>query len=106
VDSNLYGAFPVKRLFWVVLTVFCSERESDELAMWRGYFEEAMQLRATSPKVGLMKLRQVPGEQKYGVALREGPSFGLRCGSPAHPRARYSSCTRAPMPAIHTRAII
>ena len=26
-DSNLYGAFPVKRLFWVVLTVFCSERE-------------------------------------------------------------------------------
>jgi hypothetical protein len=27
VDSNLYGAFPVKRLFWVVLTVFCSERE-------------------------------------------------------------------------------
>jgi hypothetical protein len=26
-DSNLYGAFPVKRLFWVALTVFCSERE-------------------------------------------------------------------------------
>ena len=26
-DSNLYGAFAVKRLFWVVLTVFCSERE-------------------------------------------------------------------------------
>jgi hypothetical protein len=24
---DLYGAFPVKRLFWVVLTVFCSERE-------------------------------------------------------------------------------
>ena len=27
VDSNLYWAFRVKRLFWVVLTVFCSERE-------------------------------------------------------------------------------
>ena len=26
-DLNLYGAFPVKRLFWVVVTVFCSERE-------------------------------------------------------------------------------
>ncbi len=26
-DSNLYEAFLVKRLFWVVLTVFCSERE-------------------------------------------------------------------------------
>ena len=25
--SDLYGAFPVKRLFWVVLIVFCSERE-------------------------------------------------------------------------------
>ena len=24
---DLYGAFPVKRLFWVVLRVFCSERE-------------------------------------------------------------------------------
>ena len=24
---DLYGAFPVKRLFWVALTVFCSERE-------------------------------------------------------------------------------
>ena len=24
---DLYGVFPVKRLFWVVLTVFCSERE-------------------------------------------------------------------------------
>src|SRR6202048_670499 len=24
---DLYGAFPVKRLFWVVLPVLCSERE-------------------------------------------------------------------------------
>ena len=24
---DLYGAFPVERLFWVVLRVFCSERE-------------------------------------------------------------------------------
>ena len=24
---DLYGAFPVKRLFWVLLTVLCSERE-------------------------------------------------------------------------------
>jgi len=27
VAVDLYRAFPVKRLFWVVLTVFCSERE-------------------------------------------------------------------------------
>src|SRR5271166_3544633 len=25
--ADLYGAFPVKRLFWVLLTVLCSERE-------------------------------------------------------------------------------
>ena len=25
--ADLYGAFPVKRLFWVLLSVFCSERE-------------------------------------------------------------------------------
>ena len=25
--ADLYGAFPVKRLFWVVLRVFCAERE-------------------------------------------------------------------------------
>src|SRR6202008_2543885 len=25
--ADLYGAFPVKRLFWVAQTVFCSERE-------------------------------------------------------------------------------
>src|SRR6478752_10569426 len=27
-DSNLYGAFPVKWLFWVLLRVLCSERDS------------------------------------------------------------------------------
>ena len=26
-DSNLYGAFPVKWLIWVLLRVLCSERE-------------------------------------------------------------------------------
>jgi hypothetical protein len=25
--ADLYGAFPVKRLFWVLLIVLCSERE-------------------------------------------------------------------------------
>jgi hypothetical protein len=26
IRKDLYGAFPVKRLFWVLLTFFCSER--------------------------------------------------------------------------------
>jgi hypothetical protein len=49
----------------------------DELAMWRGYFDEATRRRETSPKVGLMKLRPTPGEQKYGVALRDGAELWL-----------------------------
>jgi hypothetical protein len=46
-----------------------AELTPDELAKWRGYFEEARERAESNPKVGLMKLRQVPGEQKYGVAL-------------------------------------
>jgi len=49
----------------------------DELAMWRGYFDEDRQRAECSPKVGLMKLRRVPGEQKYGVALRDGSELWL-----------------------------
>ena len=42
----------------------------DELAMWHGYFEEARHRAECSPKVGLMKLRPVPGEQIRRGALR------------------------------------
>jgi hypothetical protein len=49
----------------------------DELAMWRGFFDEAVRLRESSSKVGLMKLRQAPGEEKYGVALRDGSELWL-----------------------------
>jgi hypothetical protein len=37
---------------------------SDELAMWRGMFDDSRQRAESSPKVGLMKLQPVPGEQK------------------------------------------
>jgi hypothetical protein len=49
----------------------------DELAMWRSCFDEAAQGRESSPKVGLMKLRPAPGEQKYGVALPDGSDLWL-----------------------------
>jgi hypothetical protein len=49
----------------------------DELAMWRGYFDEATRLWESSPKVGLMKLRPVPGEQKYAVPIRDGSDLWL-----------------------------
>jgi hypothetical protein len=49
----------------------------DELQMWRGYFDEVTQLAQSTPKVGLMKLQPVPGEQKYAVAIRDGSDLWL-----------------------------
>src|SRR6202030_3596594 len=49
-DSNLYGAFPVKRLFWVVLTVFCSERE-------RPFFVPSPAIRSPEGTVKLVESR-------------------------------------------------
>jgi hypothetical protein len=49
----------------------------DELAMWRGYFDEAVRRRASAPKLGLMKLSRDPGEQKYAVAIRHGDDLWL-----------------------------
>jgi hypothetical protein len=49
----------------------------EELEIWRGLFDEATRLRQSSPKVGLMKLQPVPGEQKYAVALRDGSELWL-----------------------------
>lgn len=49
----------------------------NELAMWRGLFDEAREGSLASPKVGLMKLRAVPGEHRYAVAVREGSNLWL-----------------------------
>ena len=49
----------------------------EELETWRGLFDEAGRRRESSPKVGLMKLQAVPGEQKYAVALRDGSELWL-----------------------------
>jgi hypothetical protein len=50
---------------------------SEELAMWRGYFDEDTKLAAAAPTVGLMKLRPVPGEHRFAVAVREGSDLWL-----------------------------
>jgi hypothetical protein len=47
----------------------------DELAQWRAIFEEVS--KSPTPKVGLMKLRSVPGEHRYAVAVREGSELWL-----------------------------
>jgi hypothetical protein len=48
-----------------------------EQKMWQGLFEEAMKASDANPKVGLMKLQRVPGEQKYAVAIKDGPDLWL-----------------------------
>jgi hypothetical protein len=49
----------------------------DELAMWRSIFDEGREPSLATPKVGLMKLRPVPGEHRYAVAVREGSDLWL-----------------------------
>jgi hypothetical protein len=50
---------------------------ADELKMWRGLFDEVTARSSATAKVGLMKLRPVPGEYRYAVAIREGSNLWL-----------------------------
>jgi hypothetical protein len=54
-----------------------------ELKEWRGIFDEMMERRKTSPKLGLMKLERRDGEQRYAVVIRDGSdlwlTFWVRC---------------------------
>src|SRR6266566_49678 len=47
-----------------------SPATADELEVWRRLFDDARHRSATAPKVGLMKFQPVPGEYRYGMALR------------------------------------
>jgi len=49
----------------------------DDKTMWRDIFDDVQRRCAATPKVGLMKLQPVPGEQKYAVAIRKGPDLWL-----------------------------
>jgi hypothetical protein len=49
----------------------------EEMATLRRQFAEAMERRASSPKLGTMSLRQVPGEHRYAVAVRDGAELWL-----------------------------
>jgi hypothetical protein len=50
---------------------------AEELEVWRRLFEEGRQRSTTAPKVGLMKFQPVPGEYRYGVAIRDGVDLWL-----------------------------
>ncbi len=49
----------------------------DELAEWRGMFDEVRKRSSATAKVGLMKLQPVPGEHRYAVAVREDADLWL-----------------------------
>jgi hypothetical protein len=55
----------------------------EELKELQGIFDEVMERRKTSPKLGLMKLERCLGEQKYAVAIQNGSdlwlTFWVRC---------------------------
>lgn len=54
-----------------------AELDAAGLAMWRRLFDEARQRVVATPKVGLMLLRDVPGEYRYAVAIEDGSTLWL-----------------------------
>lgn len=49
----------------------------EELAMWQREFDDAMKRTVDTNKVGLMKLKQVPFEHKYAVAIEHDSELWL-----------------------------
>jgi hypothetical protein len=49
----------------------------DGLKEWQEIFSEARERCEATPKVGLMKLQRLPGEQKYAVAIRRDGDLWL-----------------------------
>ena len=49
----------------------------EDLAMWKREFDEGRRRHALQPTVGLMNLRQAPGEHRYAVAVRDGADLWL-----------------------------
>src|SRR5262249_6607491 len=49
----------------------------EDLAMWRGLFDDARRRSGAYPKLGLMRLQPIPGEHRYAVAVHEGADFWL-----------------------------
>lgn len=61
----------------------------EELKEWRDIFDKAVERRMTSPKVGLMKLRPIPGEHRYAVAVREGSDLWLTLWVRRSPKGEF-----------------
>jgi hypothetical protein len=61
----------------------------DELAAWRDIFDEVRKQSLAIPKIGLMKLRSVPGEHRYAVAVREGSDLWLTLWVRCSPKGEF-----------------
>jgi hypothetical protein len=62
----------------------------EELKKWREIFEQVVRSQDTSPKVGLMKLKRVPGQEKYAVAIRDGSDLWLTLWVRCSPKGEVS----------------
>jgi hypothetical protein len=78
-----------------------------ELKRWKEIFDEVMRLQETSPS-GLMKLRRVPGEEKYAVAICDGTALWLTMWVRCSPKGEIFIMYPAPVVkrAIHMPATI
>jgi hypothetical protein len=64
-----------------------SATAADELEMWRKIYNERSQ--GSSDKVGLMKLRSIPGEHRYAVAVKEGADLWLTLWVRRSPKGEF-----------------
>ncbi len=60
---------------------------SEELAQWKATFEEIS--KTPNLKVGLMKLKSIPGEHRYAVAVREGSELWLTLWVRRSPKGEF-----------------
>ena len=67
----------------------------EDLEKWRRLFEEARERTVAYPKVGLMKLKPVPGEHRYAVPVQEGSDLWLTLWVKRSREGEFSSCCRA-----------
>jgi hypothetical protein len=61
----------------------------EELEEWRRAFDEVQALCSAAPRVGLMKLRSIPNEHRYAVAVREGSDLWLTLWVRRSPKGEF-----------------
>lgn len=50
---------------------------TEEVEIWKGLFVAGRERAAAEPKVGAMKLRSIPGDYRYAVAIEDGSELWL-----------------------------